>query len=258
MIDDELDSEARNLRRVLDELEAEVRRIGAEPVPSTTLRIVQVFREASLPTSADRFYATHPADVTATETEGSTATLSVDASSTFYTRILNGLASAGENLVAASVPYRWHAQKVGEPQSLVTPSGCPCASPTTLYLWSQAPNDNLGMFLPTTLVYGPVPSGLAGLGMGANAYLSPGSFTDTATGDFFQYHLYCFGSSYLLTRVYITSLYGSPFRDLARFSWLPGLSGNTCSPFALTNGQVYAGGDLTTVVEITGTNVHGI
>ena len=87
--------------------------------------------------------------------------------------------------------------------------------------------------------------------LGASSYLSTRTFTDNATNDQFWYYFTCYFNYYILTRVYVTSAYGSPYRDQIRYRWLVGLSGNTCSPFLLSKGAVYAGGDSSCVVTLT-------
>lgn len=251
--------ELRILRARLADLEAEAERLGNLAASPITYRIGEVYRQSVQPSEAGRFHACRPAELSAPGAEGSTCTLSVDSSRTFYVRVLRGSAAAGELLVAASADYRWHAEVDGDAPPEVVVRGCPCpASPVTLYMYSSAPISNLRMFQNSQLVYQAVPSGLAALGLGANAYLSDSTFPDGLTGDTFRYYFHCAGSSYLLTRIYEYSSYGSPYRDLTRYSWLVGMPGNACSPFALTNGRIYAGGDPSCVVEVTGTNVHGI
>ena len=96
------------------------------------------------------------------------------------------------------------------------------------------------------------PGGIASCGIGANSYLSTATFPDYTTGDQFYYLLSCYNGSYVLTRVYITSLYGSPYRDMIRYLWPIGYAGNTCTPFDLAAGQMYIGGDPSCVISIIG------
>jgi hypothetical protein len=89
------------------------------------------------------------------------------------------------------------------------------------------------------------------LAIGANSYLSTASFTDTSTGDQFWYHFNCYVGYYALTRVYVTSQYGSPYRDLIRYRWPIGTGGNSCKPFLMAYGQLYLGGDPACVVTVS-------
>ena len=82
------------------------------------------------------------------------------------------------------------------------------------------------------------------------SYLSPGSFNDQ-NGDSFRYFFTCNVGYYVISRVYVKSVLGSPFRDNYRYSWLVGLPGNQCSPFLLSFGQIYPGGDPNCVVTVS-------
>jgi hypothetical protein len=101
-------------------------------------------------------------------------------------------------------------------------------------------------------VYGPVPAGYAALSLGPNAWLSTASFTNTATGDVFQYYLSCAGATIALTCIYLTSIFGSPFKDPARYTWLINGSTNACLPFLMTAGVIYSGGSGTCDIAISG------
>jgi hypothetical protein len=136
--------------------------------------------------------------------------------------------------------------------------GCPCTeSCATIYMVSSNPNSNNHILQSATLVYGPTPAGLLPLAIGESSYLSTTTFTDFSTGDQFYYYLSCYLGYYVLTRVYAVSLYGSPYRDATRYRWAAGYPGNSCSPFALNNGQVFSGGDPSCVVTISCTNPYG-
>ncbi len=135
--------------------------------------------------------------------------------------------------------------------STVTISGCPCASiATTLYLTSSEPASNNGIFQNATLVYGATPPDLILVVIVGYSFLSTTSFPDAIMGDPFYYFLTCVFGTYILTRVYPVSPFGSPFRDTIRYSWIPGFPGNNCSPFDMTNGQIFRGGDATCVVTV--------
>lgn len=129
--------------------------------------------------------------------------------------------------------------------------GCPCPVPTTLYMTVTHPEVNFGMFQDCILQYGPVPAALAPLGLGANAMLSTAFFHDDFSTDNFRYLFFCSSGFWCLTRVYETSIYGSPYLEATRYRWLSGLSGNTCSPFLLTNGRIFSGGDASTVITLS-------
>lgn len=127
--------------------------------------------------------------------------------------------------------------------------GCICATPPATLTMTDV--GACGVFNDCTILYGPTPAGLTPLSLGTNSYLSTDEFADPQTGDMFRYYLSCFGSIIRLSRVFETSIYGSPFLDSVLYTWTIGISGNTCSPFALTNGSIFFGGDPTCDVEIT-------
>lgn len=105
-------------------------------------------------------------------------------------------------------------------------------------------------YFPNCIIrYGPTPGGYASLSLGASSFLSESSFKDQ-NGDVHQWYLTCSTGNYSITRVYLHSIFGSPFRDSVRYTWPLNRAGNTCSPFALTDGTIYAGGDAGCDIEI--------
>lgn len=128
--------------------------------------------------------------------------------------------------------------------------GCVCPSPpATLYL--KVISGGCSLFDDCTLEWGPTPSGLAPLSLGTNSYLSTATFTDDQTGDSYYWFLSCFSSIVRISRVFETSIFGSPFLDSVAYFWTFGFSGNTCNPFSLTNGTDFAGGTCVLYLEET-------
>jgi hypothetical protein len=145
----------------------------------------------------------------------------------------------------------------GKP-AVVTPPGvnipgCLCQNvPATLYM---RPNDvtlNGGMFQNCTLQWGPTDPYFANLALGPNTFMSRESFIDSINQTFW-YYFNCTSSNFTLTRLYKSSLFGSPYRDSVRFTWPIGSAGNTCVPFLLTTGTVYQGGDTRSQITVTPT-----
>lgn len=136
----------------------------------------------------------------------------------------------------------------------VTLPGCSCTStPTTLYLTSSGPCYT-GDFQACTFVWGPTPTQFAGLGLGANCFLSTVDFQDpTQTPPFglFRYVLSCAANFFNLSRVYEPNIYNSAYYDAISYTWNTTVSGNTCSPFLLTVGTIYAGGNPSCIVVIS-------
>jgi hypothetical protein len=165
--------------------------------------------------------------------------------------------ATGDYLVCRYVDNRWVAERMDSAQSGnsiatgVMP-GCFCNPiPATLSMTSFSPTCNYGMFQSCTIQYGPTPSDYLDLNIGINSYLSDESFPDViANNAEFRYLLTCSANQFNLSRVYLQSPYGSPYRDGLLYSWLVGGYGNTCVPFSLTSGLSYAGSDQSCLVTI--------
>jgi hypothetical protein len=214
----------------------------------------RVFVQSSLPSSAGRYFAVHPVSILGTEGEGNPAVLEVDTSSVILVYVLGPSApSVGDDLICRFVGSRWIAERMsGRGATSVNLPGCLCAAtPSILFMTCTDSSCNGGIFQNCTLAYGPTPSGYAALALGDSCFLSTESFQDQTTGDYFQYYFTCNSSYYTLSRVYLTSVLGSPYQDIVRYSWLIGLAGNTCQPFLMSNGQIFQGGDPNCVVTIS-------
>jgi hypothetical protein len=138
-----------------------------------------------------------------------------------------------------------------------------CTMPDCINVAVSHPLLNAEILRNCTLQWTTPPSGLGGLGLTNPGYFSTTSFIDAETGDTYWYYLACFLNYMLLTRVYAVSVYGSPFRDVVRYQWL--VSGsceissgggpsvfdqNTCCPFRMVCGSIFAGGDATCRVNL--------
>jgi len=211
---------------------------------------------AVYPTGVPAYFLCAPLTLGGVTSEGGAATQSASGSASVCVYVLGpAVPAAGALVVARAVGGRWAAQ-YGTPGGAGPPvvvPGCPCpSSPATLHMTSSSPTSNNQIFQSATLVYGATPSALAALGLGPSSYLSTASFTDLSTSDQFWYYLSCYLSYYILTRVYVTSLYGSPYLDITRYRWPISYPTNTCAPFSLQYGQIFSGGDPTCVVTIAG------
>lgn len=134
----------------------------------------------------------------------------------------------------------------------VTLAGCPCtASPTTIHMTSSKPDSNNQIFQSATLVYGPTPTPLLPVVLTTSSYLSTSSFLDPILNLPFFYFLTCSINSYTLTRVYVQFIGGGPGRDSVRYKWVPGFEGDTCTPFLMSVGQMFPGGDTSCVVTLS-------
>ncbi len=151
----------------------------------------------------------------------------------------------GYTLAEDPVTYQLHCE--------ISIPGCACPkTPPTIHMTRNKPDSLANIILPCTFVWQETPAALLPLGIASFTYLSTQNFFDTFTGDLYRYHLNCALSYFALTRVYETSLYGSPYRDVIRFKWPIGLGGNTCDPFSMVSGQIYSGGDPTCQVVLQG------
>lgn len=142
---------------------------------------------------------------------------------------------------------------------------CYCPDPpATLAMVSSDPLCNFRMFQSCTIQYGPTPAEFVPLNIGPNNYFSTTSFPDPlADGALFYYLLTCQQNFWILTRIYPTSPYGSPYRDAILYTWIvntnaPFVPGqNTCGDdrLNLQNPHLYgafAGSDLSCSVTING------
>lgn len=171
----------------------------------------------------------------------------------FVRQVGPGVPAGGDKILAERVKHRWIQQtRPNGGADVGTLLGCVCAHPKKTLTMTVGGSCSDGRFYDCTIQYGPTPAPLAGLQLGANCYLSTTTFPDPQTGDLFYYYLSCFSSVVRLSRVFPTSIYGSPFLDFVIYFWTLGYPGNTCDPFLLSNGAVFAGGDPACAVVISG------
>ena len=217
------------------------------------LLVGRVYGNPTVPTTTNVFVSINPVDVLGTDSEGLAGTLTVDGSRSLLVFLVGSKpAVAGDFVICRFLGNRWVAERLGKSISGISLPGCPCASiPTTLTMTSSKPTSNNFIFQNATLVYGPPPASLAALNLGAKCFLSTQQFKDYSTNDQFWYYFGCLQGFYIITRVYATSAYSSPYRDQTRYRWLAGTSGNACSPFLLSKGTIFSGGDASCVVTIS-------
>jgi hypothetical protein len=207
-----------------------------------------------------KFLMVQPTSVLGPEAEGGSGQFTAYGSSTVPVYLVGpDLAVTGDYLVCRFVDNRWAAERSTGSQSGggstgTTIIGCECPKvPTSLTMISTDPSCNFGMFQSCSIQYGPTPAGYADLQIGVNSYLSVESFPDLiGNGAMFQYLLTCYYNQFNLSRVYLESPYGSPYRDGLLYTWLVGGYGNTCVPFALDDGVPYPGSDASCFVTING------
>lgn len=131
--------------------------------------------------------------------------------------------------------------------------GCQCGvAPATLTMTVAGGSCGAGLLNSCTIQYGPTPSTLNALQLGANCYLSTTLFPDPPTGDEFYYYLSCFSTFMRLSQAFPVSVFGSPWLSSAIYTWNLGGPGNTCSPFSLTNGTLTGAGGSSCSVTLSG------
>ena len=212
----------------------------------------RVYANPTVPKATGAYFSVNPVSVAGTEVEAGSGILSVDGSLSFLVYVVGSNAPvAGEYLICRLVGSRWVAEHMGKSSNKIPVPGCPCLIPPILNMSVTHPEANLGVFQNAVFTYSTLPPELAPLGLGVKAFISTSAFTDNITLDKFWYRFFCSSGFFCISRVYATSIYGSPFSDSIRYRWLAGQPGNTCSPFLMTNGKIYPGGDPTTVVAIS-------
>lgn len=197
------------------------------------------------------------AKVFGAETEGSTPTFTDTTRSIEAYLAGTGVPLTGDYLLARFEGNRWIVERTntsGDGGGIGSLPFCFCPNiPGTLAMTSADQNCNYQMFQSCTLQWMPTPPEFAPLNLGGFVYLSTQGFPDPlANNAVFYYYLTCQYNQFNLTRVYLTSPFGSPFRDGVLYSWLLGGYGNTCDPFHLDNGTSFPGGDLSCNVHIDG------
>ncbi len=129
--------------------------------------------------------------------------------------------------------------------------GCVCSNiPATLQVNISGPCP-AGYFYPCTLQYAPTPAVFSGLNLGQNCFLSTSTFADSFSGAMFYFTLGCNSTQFQLSRVFLPTSYTSAYHDSTLYTWTVGLASNTCSPFLLTSGSIYSGGNPGCLVVIT-------
>lgn len=102
--------EARQVRRRHEDLTGDLDRIGDDAGPGTAALVVRTVTLSSYPAVAGSTFAVQAVEVTGTESEGTTPTLTLR-SGVFYCVILGtAVPPAGTNLLATQAGGRWVAR----------------------------------------------------------------------------------------------------------------------------------------------------
>lgn len=234
------------------------REIGEVPSIDAPTRFVGRVTSTSPNLVVGKFINVAPQVVTGSEAEGQAGTFTDAGDGTRRIPVMllgPGVPAGGDRILVRSSDHRWVSRRKssGTGAGQGTLLGCTCAHPPlTLTMTSSSAGCSNGLFHSDTITYQATPAALASLRFGAFSYLGDTYFNDAQTGDQWRYYLACFSSIIRISRVFETSVYGSPFLDGVIYFWTLGLPGNTCSPFSLANGTVFAGGDTSCTLTITG------
>lgn len=209
--------------------------------------IGRVFSTSDMRHPAGKYIAVHPVEVSGFEHEGSPGSLIVNENVRVYVLLVGpGEAKIGDDLICSFVENRWVTQKSKTnilPLTVPTPY-CPCnVLPQSLFMSSVDPECMNGMFASDILRFVKTPDAFDSLVLGSFCFLSDGFHVDSDSMDLFRYHFACQPGFYTLSRVYETSVYGSPYYDIVRYSWPLPWPENSCSPFLLTTGFIFQGGN---------------
>ena len=220
--------------------------------PAFVGRVVASPTPAILPS---RYFAVHPVSVLGTEIEAGSPDFIVDPSTTVLVCILGSNPPAvGDDLICRFIGHRW----IAEPRRIGTGGtggggaipGCVCVNiPAVL---TMTPGTFCGnVFQTCTLRWGPTPADLASLPLGANCYLSDEQFYHDLSQTYYRWYLECRTAFFGVRRAFLPAGGGGPYLDATFFLWSIGVTGNGCTPFLLSNGQIYPGGDARCILTIS-------
>jgi hypothetical protein len=103
------DDGVRELRARVDELESALERIEAGDLACGAAKVVRTVSLGSYPTGSgvNRVFAVRDVVVSGTETEGATATSTVDTRTFYAVNVGTGIPPVGTDLIAVQVPHVW-------------------------------------------------------------------------------------------------------------------------------------------------------
>lgn len=244
----------REQRSRASDADSDVDRLLDFASPADRIHIGQVYDGGAMPTTVPRVYLTRPVSITSSEAEGTVIASSVDATKSVPVICLGPkVPNAGTCLIAYEIGGKWVSGTVNRAGgSTIAISGCNCAeTPAVIVMTSADETCNFGILKSCVIAYGPTPAVFAPLSLGANCFLSTETFVSDYSSEEFYYLLTCNSSFYSLSRLFPVSIFGSPFREPPIYSWLIGDTGNTCTPFLMSNGFIYFGGDPACDVDLS-------
>lgn len=237
-----------------DELQNRIDGLAGLVLPTDQILVGKILSLGSLPTTVNAYYPVGIVSILGQEVEGSAGVIT-DRGLTPIMVFMIGSSppSAGDFVLCRFVRDRWVGEHMKKHSTGVLVPSCYCPSiPSQLTLTVTNPQTVYYMLQSAVLSYVPTPASLHNLALGTNTFLSTKQYVDQIFTDPFWYHFSCVGGYFVLDRVYATSSYGSPYRDITRYRWPAGTLGNTCSPFRMIGGQIYPGGNTTCIATVTG------
>ena len=247
----DLDSQIHQLQyRNMSEIQSRPTGRGPGQYPAFVGRVVA---HPKLPSATNQYYSVNPVTILGAEAEGNAATLIPDMNTILLVCVVGPTVPAiGDNLVCRFSGSRWVAQRFGSRVDGGGASipGCVCATiPTTLNLSASGPCD--GVIQSCILQYGPTPANLSTINLGANCFLSTATFVDAFSGLSYRYNFGCDTIYFRLSRVYLPGPSNGAYHDASIYSWSVGQPGNTCTPFLLSTGFIYPGGNVGCIVTVS-------
>ena len=221
--------------------------------PGAATMVGQVTSAASR-IAVGQFLEVNPVSVLGTEVEGGAGLTVVNTATTVPVYLVGPhLPATGDLLVCRFVDYRWVAERGGKTSTAATIPGCLCNPMPSSITLTANPNPGVNGWIQSChFTYSLPPADVVAAGLATAGQMGLWSTAPLVDyqGDAFYFNLYCdptFGYIYLgrsYTGPY-TPGHGTAAGLLNYYRWLPGFSGNTCTPFSMTRGSV-PGSSVTT------------
>lgn len=237
------------MRHKVFQLEAAIDRADRDRPQGVARFLGQIYSGGAIPTAVPRVFMARPLSLSASESEGASATLTPDTTRSVPVLVIGpGVPAAGDRVTAVQHEGRWvagYGTASSGPAPVMLP-GCGCNPiPAVLDLvdtrvpWPCQGNTSFPFFPDDTITYQTIPPGY-GAASGTQRFFGDHDHVDSF-GEVFRWLINCNVNFFQLLRIYSNFAGGGPFTDAVRFTWPH--SSNSCSPFAYTVGTIYSGGN---------------